>query len=61
MDFGLTDEQRAVRDTARAFVTREVVPLEAEMLRRERAGEPGLRRDELRALQLRARGFGFWG
>ncbi|WP_345073027.1 acyl-CoA dehydrogenase family protein [Phytohabitans flavus] len=61
MDFGLTDEQRDIRDTARAFVTREVVPLEEEMLRRERTGEPALRRDELRELQSRARRFGFWG
>lgn len=61
MDFGLSDEERAIRDTARDFITREVMPLEPELLRRERAHQPGLRRDELRDLQRRARKFGFWG
>ncbi|MDG4830853.1 acyl-CoA dehydrogenase family protein [Solwaraspora sp. WMMD1047] len=61
MDFSLTDTERAIRDTARDFITREVVPLEQEVLRRERAHQPGLRRDELRELQLKARKFGFWG
>jgi acyl-CoA dehydrogenase len=61
MDFSLSDEERAIRDTARQFITREVVPLEQEALRRERRHEPGLRRDELRELQLKARAFGFWG
>nr|MDT0660450.1 acyl-CoA dehydrogenase family protein [Micromonospora sp. DSM 115978] len=61
MDFSLTDEERAIRDTAREFITREVAPLEQEVLRRERAHQPGLSRDELRELQLRARKFGFWG
>ncbi|MDG4769883.1 acyl-CoA dehydrogenase family protein [Solwaraspora sp. WMMD792] len=61
MDFGLSTEERAIRDTARDFITREVVPLESELLRRERAHQPGLTRDELRELQRRARTFGFWG
>ncbi|MCI4065396.1 acyl-CoA dehydrogenase family protein [Micromonospora sp. R77] len=61
MDFAPTDEQRAVRDTVRSFVTREVMPLEQEALRRERAHRPGLERAELRELQRRARKFGFWG
>jgi acyl-CoA dehydrogenase len=61
MDFSLTDEQRDLRDTARAFITKEVMPLEAELLHRERRGEPGLPHDELRALQAKARDFGFWG
>ena len=61
MDFSLNDEERAIRDTARAFIRNEVMPLEQEVLRRERAHEPGLRRDELRELQLKARAFGFWG
>ena len=61
MDFSLTDEEKAVRDTARAFIRNEVMPLEQEVLRRERAHEPGLRRDELRELQHRAKKFGFWG
>jgi alkylation response protein AidB-like acyl-CoA dehydrogenase len=61
VDFSLSDEQRAIRDTVRTFVTREVMPFEPEVLRRERSGEPGLRRDELTALQDKAKSFGFWG
>ncbi|WP_250003080.1 acyl-CoA dehydrogenase family protein [Actinoplanes sp. M2I2] len=61
MDFSLTDEERAIRDTARQFITREVMPLEQEALLRERRHEPGLDRSELRELQQRAKKFGFWG
>jgi acyl-CoA dehydrogenase len=61
VDFSLSDEQRAIRDTVRSFVTKEIVPLEQEVLRRERRGEAGLRRDELTELQLKAKRFGFWG
>ncbi|QOC91963.1 acyl-CoA dehydrogenase family protein [Micromonospora craniellae] len=61
MDFGLSDEERAIRDTARDFIAREVMPLEQELLRRERAHQPGLDRAQLRELQLKARTFGFWG
>ncbi|BFU42394.1 acyl-CoA dehydrogenase family protein [Krasilnikovia sp. MM14-A1004] len=61
MDFSLSDEERAIRDTARQFITREVMPLEQEALRRERAHRPGLEPGELRELQLKAKKFGFWG
>ncbi|MDG4787524.1 acyl-CoA dehydrogenase family protein [Micromonospora sp. WMMD1102] len=61
MDFSLGDEERAIRDTARAFIRNEVLPLESEVLRRERAHQPGLSGDELRELQLKAKAFGFWG
>ena len=61
MDFQLSDEERAVRDTARTFITREVMPLEQEALRRERNHQPGLEPSELRELQLKAKKFGFWG
>lgn len=61
MDFALSDTERAIRDTARDFIAREVMPLEPELLRRERAHRPGLEPDELRELQLKARAFGFWG
>ncbi|MDM4777989.1 acyl-CoA dehydrogenase family protein, partial [Micromonospora sp. b486] len=37
------------------------MPLEQELLRRERAHRPGLEHSELRELQLKARKFGFWG
>ena len=45
MDFALSDEQRAIRDTARSFIDKEVMPLEPEVLRRERArrARPGAR------------------
>jgi acyl-CoA dehydrogenase len=61
VDFSLSDEERAIRDTARSFITREVMPLEQEALRRERAHQPGLELSELRELQLKAKKFGFWG
>jgi acyl-CoA dehydrogenase len=61
MDFALTDEQQAVRNTARDFITKEIVPLEQEVLRRERLHQPGLEQSELRELQLKAKEFGFWG
>ncbi|GAB3905258.1 acyl-CoA dehydrogenase family protein [Kibdelosporangium lantanae] len=61
MDFSLTDEQREVRDWVRTFVRKEIMPLEPEVLRRERAGQPGLDRSTLRALQLKAKESGFWG
>jgi acyl-CoA dehydrogenase len=61
MDFSLSDEERAIRDTARQFITREVMPLEQEALRRERAHQPGLELSELRELQQKAKKFGFWG
>src|ERR1041384_543501 len=61
MDFALNDEQRDIRDTARKFVTSELLPREAGFLLRERRGESGLPRDELRELQHKARAFGFWG
>src|SRR3954467_969447 len=61
MDFSLSDEERAIRDTARQFITKEVLPLEQEALRRERAHRPGLELSELRELQQRAKKFGFLG
>jgi acyl-CoA dehydrogenase len=61
MDFSLSDEQRAVRDTARDFLRKEVMPLEPEVLRRERRHQPGLTNDELVELQQKAKAFGFWG
>jgi acyl-CoA dehydrogenase len=61
MDFALTDEQRDIRDTVRTFVRKELLPLEPEVLRRERAGLVGLESERYRALRLKARAFGFWG
>lgn len=61
MDFALTDEQRSIRETARAFIDHEVVPLEPDVLERERRGGSPLSQEDLQALQRRARAFGFWG
>jgi acyl-CoA dehydrogenase len=61
MDFTLSAEEKEVRDWVRTFVRRELIPLEQDVLRRERAGQPGLAREELRALQHKAKEAGFWG
>ena len=61
IDFSLSEEERQVRDTVRSFVRREVMPLENEVLRNERAGLPGLEDGVLRDLQQRAKRAGFWG
>ncbi|MFE3460660.1 acyl-CoA dehydrogenase family protein [Nocardiopsis aegyptia] len=62
IDFSLSEEQRAVRDWVRTFVERELMPLENEVLRREREGHPpGLNGEERRNLQALARKSDFWG
>ncbi|WP_374727373.1 acyl-CoA dehydrogenase family protein [Haloactinomyces albus] len=61
MDFSLSDTERDIRDWVRNFVQRELTPLEPEVLRRERAGERGLGKDELAELRNKARQAGFWG
>ncbi|MEU5696396.1 acyl-CoA dehydrogenase family protein [Actinosynnema sp. NPDC020468] len=61
MDFTLDEEQREIRDWVRTFVRREIAPLEAEVLRRERLGRPGVTRDELKELQDKAKLAGFFG
>ncbi|OXM72632.1 acyl-CoA dehydrogenase family protein [Amycolatopsis thermalba] len=61
VDFSLSTEERQIRDTVRTFVDREVVPLEPEVLRNERAGRPGLDPGVLTELRAKARKAGFWG
>lgn len=61
VDFSLSDEERQIRDTVRSFIQKEVMPLEPEVLRNERAGMAGLDPDVLRGLQMKARRAGFWG
>ncbi|GAA3748187.1 acyl-CoA dehydrogenase [Spinactinospora alkalitolerans] len=62
VDFALTEEQREIRNWVRTFVEREIMPLEAEVLRRERRGEAhGLTGAELRELQSLAKKSDFWG
>ncbi|GII24719.1 acyl-CoA dehydrogenase family protein [Planosporangium mesophilum] len=61
VDFSLSDEERQIRDTVRSFITREVMPLEAEVLRNERAGAPAIEPGVLADLRSKARKAGFWG
>ncbi|MBX6352533.1 MAG: acyl-CoA dehydrogenase family protein [Thermoflavifilum sp.] len=61
MDFRLTEEQKMIQRTVREFVKNELMPLEPEVLRREREGKRGMTREEIRALQLKAKELGFWG
>ncbi|HJQ02703.1 MAG TPA: acyl-CoA dehydrogenase family protein [Jatrophihabitans sp.] len=61
MDFSLTGEELATRDWVRTFVQREIQPLEPAALRRERLGQPGLTREERKALVDKARRSGFFG
>jgi acyl-CoA dehydrogenase len=61
VDFSLSDEERQIRDTVRSFISKEVIPLEDEVLRNERAGRPGLGADVIKELQSKARKAGFWG
>lgn len=61
MDLSLSDEEREIRDWVRTFVRKEVIPLEPDVLARERRHEPGLRPEELAALQDKAKTSGFFG
>lgn len=61
MDLMLSDEEREIRDWVRTFVTREIMPLEQDVLARERNNEPGITREELRSLQDKAKQSGFFG
>ncbi|MCL6637735.1 MAG: acyl-CoA dehydrogenase family protein [Alicyclobacillus sp.] len=61
MDFALSQEQRIIRDTVRRFVEEHLLPLEPELLRRDRSGQPGLPAETLQALQEKARRLGLWG
>jgi acyl-CoA dehydrogenase len=61
MDLTLTDEEREIRDWVRMFVTKELMPLEPQVLERERSGERGFSLEELRELQEKAKQSGFFG
>ena len=61
MDLTLTDEEREIRDWVRTFVTKELMPLEPQVLERERNGERGISLEEVRALQAKAKESGFFG
>ncbi len=61
LDFSLSDEQRMIRDAVRAFIQKEIYPLEMQVLRNEREGRPALEPGQLRELQNKAKEQGFWG
>ena len=61
MDLTLSEEEREIREWVRTFVRREIMPLEPEVLARERRNERGLRAEELKALQDEAKESGFFG
>src|SRR4051812_42575395 len=61
MDLTLAVEEREIRDWVRTFVTKELVPLEPQVLERERSGERGFTLEELRDLQEKAKQSGFFG
>ncbi|HET8665172.1 MAG TPA: acyl-CoA dehydrogenase family protein [Nocardioides sp.] len=61
MDLSLSEEEREIREWVRVFVTKELMPLEPEVLERERRGERGISLDEVAALQAKARASGFFG
>ena len=61
MDLTLSEEEREIREWVRTFVRKEVIPLEQEVLARERTGGPSLEPGQLRELQDRAKASGFFG
>jgi alkylation response protein AidB-like acyl-CoA dehydrogenase len=61
MDLTLTEEEHEIREWVRTFVTKELMPLEPQVLERERNGERGITLDEVKALQDKARESGFFG
>ncbi|WFU71277.1 acyl-CoA dehydrogenase family protein [Bradyrhizobium sp. CB2312] len=61
LDFSLSDEQQMIRNSVRAFIDKEIIPLETQVLRNEREGRPGLEPGQLQQLQLKAKRAGFWG
>ena len=60
IDFSLSEEERAVRDTIRQFIQQEVMPLEDQVLRNERNGLPPLEPGQLEDLQTKAKAGGWW-
>ena len=62
MPFGLTDEHWPLHDLVGRFVTRELMPLEAVVLRRETEGlGPHLTPDEQARVDAASRELGLWG
>ena len=61
MDFSLSTEQHDLLLNVREFMNEHVLPLEEEVQAREVAGETGLGREQLLALQQQGRKRGLWG
>jgi len=61
MDFGLDNEQRLILATVREFVTRDLLPLEAEAQRAELDGRTFPGQTDIRRLQQKAKTAGLWG
>jgi acyl-CoA dehydrogenase len=61
MDFALTDEQKMIQRTVREFVKKELIPYEQEVLKNEREGRPGMRTEDIKRIQKKAKDAGFWG
>jgi acyl-CoA dehydrogenase len=61
MDFGLDNEQRLILATVREFVTRDLLPLEAEAQRAELDGRSFPGQTDIRRLQQKAKTAGLWG
>ena len=55
IDFSLSDEEQMMRDTVRAFMEKEVIPLEPQVLRNEREHRPGLSPEQAQDLQQKAK------
>src|SRR5215217_4064441 len=61
MDLTLSDEERQIREWVRTLVTRELMPLEPQVLQHDRNGERGVTPDQVQALQNKSRQSGFFG
>lgn len=61
VDFSLSYEQDQIRQTVRTFVERELIPLEDQVLRNDRAGLDALPREVIQELQAKGRKNGLWG
>lgn len=61
VDFSLSEDEEQMRLTVRSFVEKEVMPLEDEVLRNERVGQPSLESNVVNELRTKARKAGFWG
>ena len=61
IDFSLSEEEQMIRDTVRAFIQKEIIPLEPLVLRNEREHRPGISTEQAQDLQQKAKAAGFWG